>query len=290
MSPHRPGFLPRISALLDIERLFTPPTSRFITPFETAIQELKERQTNDELRRRIEKYLKGDIPPHFNNGPVLYLARHIATPNFETLRFLHLTESVDIPAIIGQDVEDKFVPQNQLKKALGKPSVSLGITHKNGVFHEQFENICVVDFNKANGKKFSSIKTLWGEGLVDFHSRLFDSICKRPVTIVDDSEWIDRQCRGNLVEHYKRFLALFLMHGVLFEDFAYEDTEERRFKKKILAPAFAFLEREFGVRPLITQLNPTTVESPRFWVSYPKEVRDHITKSADTAASNHNIA
>lgn len=252
---------------------FLPDNTNFLTPFPDALAELKQRQEDTQLRAKVEAFLGGDIPPQFTEGPLLYLARHVATPNFETLRFLHLTEAVDIPAVIGQDSKDKFVPRNQLKKALGKLAVLGGISHKNGVFHEQYQNHSVVDFNTTNGKPFTDIQTLWGENLIDFHTNLFKTACKRPVQIVDDSAWIDRHHRGNLVEHYRRFLALFLAHGILFEDFTYDDSQERQFKKQVLLPAFHFIERTFGKRPLIVELSPTSMESQKYWLSYP-----HIVK------------
>lgn len=271
---------PLLQMPVNLSGLFAPRRAQILTPFTQAIEELERRKKDTGLRKKIEEYLKEDIPQHFQDGPILYLARHVATPNFETLRFLHLVEPLNIPTVIGQDVKDKFVPHNQLKKALGRMSISTGMSKKGDAYHEQFSNVCVIDFNTSNGKQFKDIRTTWGEGLVDFHQRLFAETCNGPVRIVDDSEWIDRQSRGDLLEHYKRFLALFLVHGVLFEDFETEDEEEKEFVQKVLIPAFRFVERKFGYAPLITQLTPTSVESPGFWLRYPKNIGEVIAKSA----------
>jgi len=254
------------------------PETSFLTPFDVAVKELKARRLDRSLERKVREYLAEDVPFHFRGDPIFYLARHIATPNFETLRFLHLVDSAGMTTVIGQDVKDKFVPKNVLKKALGKLPISTGIVHKDGKYVEQFERMTIVDFNAMSGKPFSEIQTLWGESLASFHADLFSELHKGQISIVDDSEWIDRQHRGDLLAHYKKFLALFVVNGILFEDYCIEDKDEVRFKQEILKPAFRFVEKKFGYRPLITQLTPTTVESSEFWVSYPLKVRDIVRK------------
>ena len=246
--------------------------SELLTPLEVAVEELERRRKDPELMERVEQYLAGDIPEHFANGPILYLARHVASPNFETLRFLHLVEPVGIPAVISQDLKDRFVPKNALKKALGKLPVSTGVSMRDGAYQENYERVTVVDFNSANGKPFKDIRTLWGEDLASFHAGLFSALTPHPVRIVDDSSWIDRQHRGDLLAHYKKFLALFVTHGVLFEDYALEDKEEAQFIDSVLRPAYREVEARFGVRPLIAQLTPTSIETPEFWISYPRQV------------------
>ncbi len=247
-------------------------TSNLLTPLEDAIVEIERRRKDPELLRRVEAYLENDIPQHFKAGPILYLARHVATPNFETLRFLHLIEPLGLPAVIGNDLSDKFVPKNPLKKAIGKLAMSTGISVKDGRSHESYERISIIDFNTANGKQFRDIRTHWGEPIAEFHQSLFAELANHPVEIVDESAWIDRQHRGDLLAHYKKFLALFIVHGILFEDYALEDREEAIFIERVLRPAYRFIEVEFGCRPLIAQLTPTSVESAEFWISYPKQV------------------
>jgi hypothetical protein len=252
--------------------------THLLTPLPDALVELERRKRDPVLKKKIEEYLKGDIPPYFGESPVLYLARHIATPNFETLRFLHLVEPLGLPTVIGQDLKDKFVPKNQLKRALGKLHVSTGITRHGLEFKEHFENVRIVDFNTESGKLFRDITTVWGEPLADFHNGLFKELASTDVTIVDDSAWIDRHHRGRLVSHYRKFLTLFILHGVLFEDYSLDDKEERAFIRKVLEPAFRTVEKKFGCRPLIAQLTPTTVESPEYWISYPSKVLGLVRK------------
>jgi len=249
-----------------------------LTPLPEALVEIERRKNDPVLQKKVEEYLNHDIPPYFKDAPVLYLARHVATPNFETLRFLHLLEPLGLRTVIGQDLKDKFVPKNMLKKALGRLHVTTGITKHGSEFKEHFENVRVVDFNTSSGKTFGDIKTVWGESLADFHNNLFAQITGVRTEIVDDSEWIDRHHRGQLVPHYRKFLALFILHGVLFEDYSLDDKEERKFIRTVLKPAYKYVERKFGCKPLIATLTPTSIESPDYWVSYPNKVLAIIKK------------
>jgi len=244
-----------------------------------AVRELERRRLDPTLKKKVEEYLKGDIPEYFKDGPILYLARHIASPNFETLRFKYLMRSLDMRTVVGQDTRDLFVSQNQLKKALCKLSICSGITQKGGKLNEQFQNISIVNLTEADGKRFDTITTLWGEKLIDFHARLFSKFMKEDIENPDDAAWIDRHHRGDLLEHYKDFLALFITHGIFFEDYVMEDEHEVRFVKHVLRPACDFLEERFGIRPIIVPLVPKTFESNRFWISYPKEALDIVHKS-----------
>ncbi|MFA5997909.1 MAG: hypothetical protein WC814_00715 [Candidatus Paceibacterota bacterium] len=247
-----------------------------------ATQELERRRRDPALQRAVEEYLQGDIPEYFNNGPILYLARHIATPNFETLRFKYLMEPLGMKAVVGQDTKDLFVSNNQAKRALGKLSICRGISQSGTRLNERFENISIIDFNTANGKRFDAITTLWGERLVDFHAHLFSKFTQKNTESPDDAEWIDRHHRGDLLQHYKELMSLFVVHGIFFEDYLMKDAYEASFVRHILRPACRFIEQRFGFRPIIVPLVPKTFESDRFWVSYPEEVLDIVRERMHT--------
>lgn len=247
-----------------------------LTPLPEALAELEIRRRDPALKKKIQDHLGDNIPSYFKNAPVLYLARHLATPNFETVRFSQLLQTYDLPVVIGQDTKDKFVPQNILKWSLCRLPIYIGTSHKDGHLLERFQKMTIVDFNASSGKPFSEIHTLWGQKLVDFHSELCARYLDPRVHIEDDAVWIDKNRRGDLLGHYQKFLALFVMHGILFEDFLSENREERRFIETVLRPAFSHVEKLFGVRPLITHLQPTAIESELFWMAYPAGVLDII--------------
>ncbi|OGG69575.1 hypothetical protein A3F27_00445 [Candidatus Kaiserbacteria bacterium RIFCSPHIGHO2_12_FULL_53_13] len=239
-----------------------------------AIGELNKRASDHSLRARVEEYLSGDIPEYFQNGPIIYSAKYLATPNFETLRFLHITEPLHMRTVITEDTKDLFLPQNQVKRALCKIPICRRITVKEGKAYEHFQKVSIVDFKTAARKPFREITTLWGEPLTDFHTNLLSRFARKKVEIHDDTAWIDRNHRGDLPELYKKFLSLFIVHGVLFEDYSMDDKNEIDFAKQVLQPAFRFVEERFGCRPLIAELVPPSVESDLFWISYPSGTLD----------------
>lgn len=253
-------------------------TEDIVTPFAIAIKELKRRAADPKLRAKVEAYLDNDIPDYFRNEPVLYLCRHLASPNMQTLRFLHSMKAEGMKTVIGQDTKDLFVSHNQLKKALGKLPVCTGIfSASNGKRIEQFQKISIIDFNAWNGKPLDSIQTLWGESFVGFHNSLFRQLTDEKVHIENDSSWVDRYHRGDLLGEYKKFLALFIVHGIMFEDYPIEDSAiEASFVTDILRPAVEHIEREFGLRPLIAPLVPSGVESTELWEGYPPLVLDIV--------------
>lgn len=244
-----------------------PELNDFFTAEKEAIKELKRRREDKALLRKVYDFLNGDIPEHFSREkPIVYLARHIATPNYETLRFVELAKQHKLPIVIGMDKRDKFVSNSILKKPLGKMPILKG-TARNG--DEIIENFTIINFDSAQGKPLESIYTNSGEKLVDFHTRLLKQVYDKDVELIDESEWIDRNERGNLLEHYKRTLALLIAHGVMYE--FYED-KEYSFVEKILKPAFEFCENYFGERPLICNLVDENIANQRDWNSYPSVI------------------
>ena len=245
------------------------PARRFLTSPDVALKELDRRRKDTRLLEKVSQYFDNDIPSYFGSKPIFYLARHIATPNFETLRFIEISKKFGVDHYIGQDTNDIFTSSNSLKRSVGK--MAINISHRdNG---ERFSYFRIIDFNKAQGSTINSIKTLWGEDLVTFHNNLFSLTTYEPVNILNDSPWIDRNHRGNLLMHYKRFLALFVVHGVMFE---YYENGEEDFIDTILAPAFDFVTAEFGVKPLIANLVDPSIEHTRRWEGYPVNVLDHV--------------
>ncbi len=249
-----------------------------LTPAE-ALAELERRRQDPQLKQRIEEYLGGDIPEYCTDGPILHISRYIVTPNFETLRFIHLIKHLGHRLVASQDSKGLFVSQNIVKRALCKLPVCRRLSQKNGIVNEQYENLSVVDFNSADGKRFCDIKTLWGEPLIDFHTRLFAELNVERVETFDDAEWIDRHHRDDLLEQYKNLLALFVVHGIFFENYDMDDPHEVRLMRHIIRPACEFVEKKFGHRPLMVHIFPTVGESSRFWISYPAKVADVVEKS-----------
>lgn len=273
--------LPARKVKLDISDLLLNPHD--------ALNELRKRRENPEIKKKIEDYFEGDIPEYLAGEPILYLARHIVTPNFETIRFINLMQDLGLQVVVSQDSKGLFVSQNLIKRALCKLPVCTRVTQKDGKLNEHYQNISVVDFNKADGKKFSELTTLWGESLIDFHTRLFSEMGLRTAKTADDAEWIDRHGRGNLLEHYKQLLMLFVVHGVFFENYNLDDDHEIHFIQEVLWPACHFVEEQTGYRPLIVPIFPAAPESYDFWISYPREVLGIVHRSMNRATGSSTL-
>jgi len=116
-----------------------------------------------ELRRRWEdKNIKITTPilPIFKNGFKAVLHRQLITPNYEVLRFMNIVDGLELEPILFEYSFDKFVPENEWKYHLGRMYFNYGFGMKGGI---KLEQINIIEFNKANGKKISDIETIWNQ-------------------------------------------------------------------------------------------------------------------------------
>ena len=241
------------------------------TPLPEAVLEIKKRREDAELIKRVDEYLNGDIPKHFNREePILYLSRHIATPNYESLRFVELGKPHNLPLVIGQDSRGKFVSNNDIKRPLGKMPVTKGFSSRQD---EIIENFTIVDFADAQGKPFGDIKTKRGADLVQFHNELFSKIYPTEVEVAEEADWVDRNHRGDLLEQYKKMLALMCTYGIMFESYTDNDKD---FVRTILKPAMAAVELCIGCKPLIVEHIDPKLELTRDWNGYPSVLYQYI--------------
>lgn len=237
------------------------------TTLEEAIAEINKRREDKDLIRRVEEYL-GEIPEPFSNGICAVLFRFIATPQFETKRFFDIVTGYDIRPLFWEYYDDKFHSGNFCKYTLGKIFIYMGMgkTGKSIIKKET-----VLDFNSSNGIKIKDLRTIKGESLIDFHHRLLNGVIPNSDEFLyDSSPWLKLQ-GGQAEMYYKKFLALFLCHGILFENFLF-NKEESDFNKNVFLPAFLMVEKKFGIKPLIVAIAPTEIEGSEFWNSYPFKV------------------
>lgn len=254
------------------------------TSIHKAIVELESRQNNFEIKKYVNGLLNGDIPSQLSNKPKFVLTRQVATPNFETKRFLHLCAFSDYDPLLLEYHQDKFTSNNEHKRCLGKMPIFNGYRNNRSVGHK-FEMI--VDFNAANGKKLFDVKTLWGESLISFHKKLFkvEKISYTEDLFLDVSDWLMMH-GGKPKDFYKSFLALFMVNGILFENYLIEDEHENRILHECILPAFKEIYEETGLKPLIVPLEPTHVEGDLYWMCYSKEVDKYISDTKTVLKNN----
>lgn len=242
-----------------------------------ALEELDRRRNNTKLQSYVDEIV-GKVPEILIHKKSLVLFRHIATPNHEICRFITATESLkDYQQLIFEYTSDRFLSRNESKHALGKLRFVKGINKKGD---QIIETHGIVNFNDIDNKNLLEIKTLWGQGLVDFHHELFfKNYSKLKSNIFDLSNWL-KNAGGNSQSYYKKFLALFLKDAILFENFLLE-TSEKNFTSNVVIPAIREISQECGFTPLIVALEPTNLEGDKFWLSYPESEKNIVAEIKD---------
>jgi hypothetical protein len=236
-----------------------------------ALNEIKKRRNDPALRKKVEDFL-GDIPLPLENEINAVFFRFITTPQFETKRFFDITTGFGVKPLFWEYFDDKFHPANKCKYTLGKLSIykGLGKTGKSII-----KKKTVVDFNYNNGKCLKDVETIQGKCLVDFHHNLLSKMMPDAMqNLYDGSDWLHRH-GGSAKKYYENFLALFLYHGILFENFSF-DQVELDFTTNTFLEAFHKIQKKFGLTPLIVALYPTETEDEEFWNSYPHHVEGMI--------------
>jgi hypothetical protein len=142
----------------------------------------------------------------------------------------------------------------------------------------------VIDLSNHEGKQFCDIQTIWDENFVDFHHRLL-SQTPFEVNRADISTWY-KSNGGSAKGYYPLYLALFICHGILFENFI-TNKEEEEFSRTVVFPAFKAVENHFGVRPLIVPIAPHDTACDIYWRCYPSYLEEIVLK--DLARYRQNL-
>lgn len=244
----------------------------FYTPLNVAKEELLRRRNDKELKKKVEDFLQDDIPDALKKDPKLILWRSITTPDNEVQTLIEMSSKTGIGFIGFEHVKDKFVSWNLDKYSLMVLHINNG---KRGNGSDNIYKMKIIDVNEANGKTFDSIETLFGNSLVEFHHdillRVFPDFKGKTEDI---SDWVQRH-GARAKYYYDKFLALLICHGILVENFEFQD-EEGRFTRDIFYPAYMRTAERFGVTPLIVKLAPDDFESKPSWWYYAKYTRELI--------------
>jgi len=241
------------------------------TPLEEAKEEVWRRWNDEGLRSKINAFL-GEMPEVLHT-PRASLFRHIITPNYEYLRFARLSQEVNLLPLGVEYLEDKFCYRNPDKVSLVRivfcPEKNNGLE----IVTSKCKNI--INLRAADKKSLNEIRVFSGEALAEFHHRLLRWYATA-IEIYDASPWYKSHGK-KAYEYYKYFLALFICHGILFENFI-TNREEERFAKTVVMPAYREVMSIFGLKPLIVQLLPPETAGDDYWRSYPAELLEEVNK------------
>lgn len=246
------------------------------TSWKDALITLRARRTDDEIQKLSQRLFPHGIPGVIADKPAMVLFRNIATPNYETFRFLICADVMDeLRPVFFEYTRDKFTDINPSKYALGMLCYYQGL---NKLRQPIVTYHSVVDMDRANGKKFTDITTKMNEPFVDFHHRMLTTqLTGRSFDLYDASEWL--LLHGNrAADYYLPFLALFIRDGILFENFLFS-KEEMWFNRNVILPALIDIRDQTGHKPLIVALEPTNIEGDLFWTSYPMSAETVFPKN-----------
>jgi hypothetical protein len=229
--------------------------------------EIKKRKNDSVLHQKVKDFF-GDYYLHeFDGNPKAVIARSIITPNKELEYFLDLATSSNLEPLF-LEYDNKFVAKNIEKYYLCR------LFFSNKAARHRFEISKIVDFNKWEGKQLHSIETIKGHNLKDVHRNLFQKkFPQHKHTTVDITEWFNKT-RELDETYYFFFLSLFIVNGVLFDNFISENADEREFFEKKVYPAFIKVTNYFGVKPLIYPLLPFGEENRHEWLYYDNSLKE----------------
>jgi len=175
--------------------------------------------------------------------------------------FLEIIDTLDIEPLF-LEYPSKFVAKNFEKYHL----CQLHFASKDKPNDHRV--IKIVDFEKMEGKPLREVTTVTGRNVVDLHHKMFD--VKYPHLskhIYDFSDFFDRT-RYKTEYYYLYYLALFVCHGILFDNYLFNDKTEASFIAEKVLPSFNKVKELFGVAPLIVPLLSFATEQDKQWHWY----------------------
>lgn len=247
-------------ASAELANLYTPLAS---------LSALHDEQSTRRLMREVLSFSKPQprALPLLRSRPLL-LFRALATPNFETLRFLGLARRVGRPPLILELRDDWFTPTvNLSKRRLGKlriyrtaDSAGAGATR----------SVSVVSFNEHGRQRISDLRCGDGTPFIDMHHDMLSAVAGDELSgrVID----IKSLCHSDGPRsHYERVFALCTCFGVLAETFSLSGPEGA-FTAEVVLPAFEATVARFGARPAVTELLPDGSATDPHWESYPASI------------------
>lgn len=223
---------------------------------EDAAMELQKRQSDQDLVAHIEEWRNAQgiaLPTLPTDKPAAYFARQIATCRYEDIVFQNIARSAGLTPVWIEFVEDKFVTHSPYKRSLVHRYYCAGRGRKGGWKISKRNGIKI---DQYDGKPMSMIRLSDGQSLVEYHHALQDMFLDGPIR-QDLSKHL--QSYGTSHEFYYPFLSMFLLHGVLVEDYhECSDNKSRDmeidFAKKVFEPTWQRIVDEVGLQPIIIHL------------------------------------
>ncbi len=225
-------------------------SSKYYTPLGAAAELLAQRS---HLQLQVERWWESrgwGIPPFPGIKNMAVFARHVVTARYEDLVFYLLARRAGLTPVWLSYTADKMVDVSPFKRGLLNHLVCSGRGRSGGFKTKPVRLGNVQDWK---GRPLNEVRLDGGELLVDYHHRRQQEILPGAIT-GDVSPWLT--AIGKAKDYYVAKLAVYIAHGVLFEDYhgGESGAELGGFTTTVFEPAFAEVETLFGVKPLIVAM------------------------------------
>lgn len=240
-----------------------------------AKEELLRRRKNQKLRKMVKNFL-GEVPPPLARSPRAVIGRSVIVPNHEVLYFIDIAHLTKLRPLVLEDTTDRFVTNNRGKMCIVKPRFYKNLDKAWNIVNTAHT---IVRLEDVQGKRFNQISTVWGENIVLFYHNIVAQEIPH-LEIFEDVQWYQQtfQKTVGIKEYYKYYLAFFIRHGILFENFI-EEGYEQKFTTDVVIPAAQYIHKIFGHHPLIVRLLPQEESTGVYWDCLPdKYLKNYFDK------------
>lgn len=230
------------------------------TDASTVIHELGRRRKSKTLADEVLSYLGGNLPEGWPDYPVATLNRYLATARFEDIVFAHAAASLPIRPFWLTYHKEKFSSTNPEKISCLRPRVhqpQLRFSRRWLVSsHSDYEGMAIGSID-VNGRSLQQVHDLARREVIS--PDVVDNV-------IDVSAWNHLQVErfgGSVNEmrlaphYYNAVMALYVYHGVLFEDFDSGPNQKSglgTFVDDVVKPAIRNVHDCFSLQPLIVRL------------------------------------
>lgn len=227
---------------------------------------LGERQQDPAAVERVARYLGGLLPTNcFEQNPTTpigFLARYVPRATEEDRMFADIARADGFMPYWASYVEDRFTTRNPEKVETIRPPIQW----RKGQKTRQW----VVEPDKREGG-VGQLETVYGYSSYDFQQGIRELVSEQDgntdITrnVFDMGAWYKSQAprfgyqEGALAPYYyPAIMALTTLYGALYEDFDggpnAGNGDLQRFMDNVVYPAFAKVEQDLGLKPIIVRL------------------------------------
>jgi hypothetical protein len=224
------------------------------TSLAQALKELKLRQQDSTIAKRVRDFLGGFLPKGLPSKPPACLLRQLASCRYEDIAFARLAETAGLTPFWPTYLSDCYTTFNPDKVNYVRIRIKISDSHN-------WKFKVINDWDGLDKKKpeLGKVQTKYLDDsgqpllLTDIHLQMRKIVFPHyALNSFDHSEWYKTQ-KLRSGHYYSSIFALFVCHGIMFEDYhnGPNASSLQKFVSRIVQPAFDLVEREIGLTPLM---------------------------------------